>query len=156
MVTDMFGVLLEELGKRLDNADLRPDSNNSCLIRLKGGQHIQLELDKTGLSLVLGTELGVPPPGKYRENLFREALKANNMPYPLHGTLAYSKKSDQLVLFEKFIIQDLTGDRVAEAIIPFTQKAVVWAEAIKSSSIPLLDQTYSSQRRSGGIFGLHP
>src|SRR5262245_58766423 len=99
MVTDLFGALLQELGDSLEKADLHPDRNNSCLIRMKGGQEIQFELDRSSQFLIVGADLGAVPPGKYRENLFREALKANDMPHPIHGILAYSKKTDHLVLF---------------------------------------------------------
>lgn len=93
MVTDFFGSLLQELGKVLEIPDLHPDRNNSCQIVLKNGLNLQIELDRSGQFLIFGADLGVVPPGRYRENLFREALKANDMPHPIHGILAYSKKN---------------------------------------------------------------
>ena len=73
MVTDLLGTLLQELGKSLEIAELSPDENNSCLIELKNGQQIQLELDRSGQFFVIGADIGMVPPGKYRENLFRQA-----------------------------------------------------------------------------------
>lgn len=155
MVTDLFGSLLQELGKILEIADLHPDRNNSCLINLKTGISIQLEFDKGGQFLVLGADLGTVPPGKYRENLFREALKSNDLPYPNHGTLAYSKKSDHLILFEKISSVDLTGEKIAAELTPFSEKAITWRDALQKNDIPNISQGYSPQR-SGGMFGLRP
>lgn len=152
MVTNVFGILLQELGKQMDNIELVPDSNNSCLIHLKEGINIQLEIDKTGLFLILGADLGEVPPGKYRENLFREALKANDLPHPINGTLAFSKKSEHLVLFDKISIEGLQGEHIATHIQPFTQKAILWAEALKRGDIPI--SGVSSAQKGSGIFGL--
>jgi hypothetical protein len=156
MVTDMFGALLQELGSLLEATDLHPDRNNTCLIRLKSGLEIQLEIDRSGEFLILGADLGSVPPGKYRENLFRESLKANNLPYPLHGVLAYSRKSDHLVLFEKLYIKELNGEKIAAEITPFADKAMVWKNAVAQSDIPVINQAYTSTTRSAGMFGLRP
>jgi hypothetical protein len=156
MVTDMFGSLLQELGVLLEAIDLHSDRNNSCLIRLKSGLEIQLEIDRSGTFLVLGTDLGTVAPGRYRENLFREALKANDLPYPLHGVLAYSKKSDHLVLFEKLYLKELNGEKIAAEITPFADKAMTWKNAVAQNDIPAINQAYSSSTRSGGMFGLMP
>ena len=155
MVTDLFGALLQELGSSIEIKNLHPDKNYSCLIRFKGGLEVQVELDHSGQFLILGADLGTSPPGKYRENLFKEALKANDQPPPLYGILAYSKKSDHLVLFERINIKDLTGEKIAAEIIPFTEKATLWAQAVKNGEIPVINQ-HSSSPSSGGMFGLRP
>lgn len=156
MATDFLGVMLQEMGTIMEIPDLQPDRNSSCLIKLKNGLKIQLELDKSGQFIILGADLGTVPPGKYRENLFREALKANDMPYPNHGTLAYSRKSDRLVLFEHLNIKDLNGEKVAVEISPFSEKALIWKDALQRGDVPVLNQSYMSQGSGGGMFGLKP
>jgi Tir chaperone protein (CesT) family len=153
MVTDLFGSLLQELSRTLGVSKLEPDSNNSCLLKLKSGLVIQIELDKSGQALIIGADLGPVPPGKYRENLFREALKANDQPHPLHGILCYSKKSDHLVLYQKINIKDLTGEKIAAEITPFAEKGFMWSEALLRNDIPSVNQPYSGQK-PGGVFGL--
>lgn len=153
MVTDLLGSLLQELSHALGVADLHPDSNNSCLLRLKSGLIIQIELDKGGQFLILGADLGGVPPGKYRENLFRECLKTNDMPPPLNGILCYSKKSDHLVLYEKIYLKDLNGEKVAAEITPFAEKAFLWSQALLNNEIPVINQPFTSQK-PGGMFGL--
>lgn len=153
MVTDLFGTLLVELGQSLGIANLHSDDNNSCLIRLKSGLIIQLELDKSGDFLLIGADLGTVPPGKYRENLFKEALKANDQQPPLHGILSYSKKSDHMVLYQKLFIKDLNGEKIAAEITPFAEKAFIWSEAILHNDIPAINQSFTYPK-PGGMFGL--
>jgi hypothetical protein len=155
MVTDLFGSLLQELSASLDIPALHPDSNNSCLIKFKSGVAIQIEVDRSGHHLVIGSDLGSVPIGKYRENLFREALKCNELPPPLHGILSYSEKTDHLVIYEKLPLQDLNGEKIAAAITPFTEKALIWAEALKHNDIPAINQMSTSQG-AGGMFGMRP
>lgn len=154
MVTDLFGALLEELGVSLKLPTLHPDSNNSCLIKFKNGVEVQIEMDKSGRHLIIGSDLGSVPIGKYRENLFREALKANDLPPPIHGILSYSEKTDHLVMFRKLPLADLNGDKIAAAITPFTEKALIWQEALKHNDIPAINQMSAAQ--GGGMFGLRP
>ena len=155
MVTDLLGALLIELSKAMKIPELHPDSNNSCMIRLKSGLIIQMEMDHSGQFLILGADLGTVPPGKYRENLFKEALKANDNPYPLNGILSFSRKSGHLVLFEKMYIKDLTGEKIADQVNPFAEKAFLWSEALLHNDIPLINQSSSTQLSGkGGIFGL--
>lgn len=156
MVTDLFGTILQELAHSMEIADLHPDRNNSCLIRLKNDLQIQLELDRSGEFMIIGSDLGDVPPGKYREVLFREALKANGMQTPLNGILAYSQKSNHLVIYEKLHIKDLNGEKIAAAITPFSEKANAWKDALARGEVPALNQVYSSESRSSGMFGLRP
>ena len=155
MVTDLFGALLQELGPLLEVPHLHPDRNNSCQVRLKGGLTIQLELDRLAQFLIIGTDLGPVPYGKYRENLFREALKANGMPFPLNGILAYSNKTEHLIMFEKLNAKELNGEKIMTVLTPFIEKANVWKEALVRNEIPALTQHYASERPAG-IFGLKP
>lgn len=155
MVTDLFGTLLQELGQSLGHIELHPDHNSSCLIHLKEGINIQVELDRGAQNLILGCNLGTVPPGKYRENLFNAALKANDLPPPLHGILAFSQKTQHLILFEKINVRDLTGEKVAAEVNPFAQKAVTWSEALKRNDVPAIE-AHGAPRGGGGMFGMRP
>lgn len=152
MVKELFESLLEELGHTLDIPDLRPDSNHSCLINYPDDFKVQIEMDPMGHSVMLGCDLGPIPTGRYRENLFREALKANGMPAPHHGILAFSNKTEHLVLFEYLNTQDLTGDRIADALAPFIEKAKLWKDSLAKGEIPVV----GTMRTSSGMFGMRP
>lgn len=151
MVTDMYGALLQELGHALKINNLHPDRNNTCLITLTNGVSVYVELDKAKEYLLIGTEIGTVAPGRYRENVFREAMKANGLPYPRYGTFAFSKQANKLILFEKLHVIDLTGARVASILNPLAEKAKIWKEAITRGDVPTVSTVKTSQT---GMFGL--
>lgn len=153
MVTDFFGSLLQDLGKVLNIPNLHPDTNNSCLVKFKGGVTVQFEIDREGQYFIIGTDLGVIPIGRYRENIFTEALRANALPGTRHGIFAYSKQKDHLVLFEMMPIKDLHVQKVADFLTPFLAKATAWKEAITRGEIPVLPSS-DAGRKSSNIFGI--
>lgn len=155
MVTDFFGTLLQELAQALHLPSLQPDANNSCILKFKGEVIVQIEIDRSNQSLVIGSDLGSIPAGRYRENIFTEALKANGMPLPRYGIFAYSKQSDHLVIFDALPIRDLTGTKVADFLPLFVQKARIWKTALERGDIPPLATLYTAGQTSG-IFGLKP
>jgi|688.fasta_scaffold08073_7 hypothetical protein len=152
MVKEIFESLLEELGKVLNIPTLHPDRNRSCLIQMPNDIQLQIEMDSYGQNICLGCDLGPIPPGRYRANFFREALKANAQPSPLNGILAYSQKTEHVVLFEYLPLKDLTGEKIADALGPFMEKGILWKEALSKGEIPALSGSHSS----GGMFGLRP
>ena|ERR1700722_10013886 len=154
MVRDLYGTLLEELGRTLQVRDLHADRNNSCLIRLKNGLQVQIEISPKTNMLLLGVDLGAPPLGRFRVDLFKQALKANGMPYPQHGIFSQSSKTDHLILYEFLPLKDLTGDKIADELGPFSEKALLWKNSLAQNEIPSLE--VSGERPSLGMFGLRP
>lgn len=155
MVMDIFDSLLTELSKELDIPDLKPDSNSSCLIVLPNdGPEVQLEIDPTGNYLVMGSLVGFVPIGRYRESVFKEALRANGLPGKINGSFAYSKQKDQLLMFDKLPVKDLTGAKIAAAFEPFVEKAQHWKESIAKGEIPSILGSFSTRKAGGGMFGL--
>lgn len=152
MVKDIFETLLEELGKTMQINDLHPDRNHSCLIKFPNGVQVQIEMDPFGQMIIMGADLGPIPTGRYRANFFREALKANAQPEPINGILAYSQKSEHVVIFQYLNLKDLTGERIADALAPFLEKALKWQEALAHGDVP----TVSIGTASAGMFGLRP
>lgn len=152
MVKDMYEAILSDIGTALQLPDLHPDRNNSCLITFPNGLKVQIDMDRNGSFLVIGSDLGQVPLGRYRENIFREALKANGMPYPQHGILAYSTKTDHLIIFETYPMRDLTGERVADQMQIFMEKALHWKNSMEKGDIPVVGQMKTSM----GMFGLRP
>jgi hypothetical protein len=154
MATDLFSSLLEELGPLLGADSLKPDQNNSCLIKLPNGVSIQIEPDKRGESIIIGSDLGeAPPPGKYRKDLLKAALISNGLPPPREGIFAYSKQSSHLIIYKMLSTTNLTGRKIAEVVTPLSEKALLWKEAIARGEIPFLSIT-GSPPSFGGLFGL--
>jgi hypothetical protein len=155
MITDKFGNLLQELGNVL-KTELKPDKNNACLLKFKSGIAIQLEVDSKGENVIIACDLGQLPQGRYRENIFREALKANGLPPPRNGIFAFAKKSESLVLYDKLPIEETTGQKLLDYLQPFSQKAELWKGAITRGEVPSFmgSELTFGNKAAGGIFGL--
>jgi len=153
MLTNRLAVILQELGKTsfIPLKDLAPDKNNTCLLHLPGGIDLQLESDDDEKNLIVACKLPEILAGPYRQNIFREALKANNAPYPRFGDFA--RRNDQLVLFELLNYQELNGELLAEFLQKFVAKALSWYQAITNNLVPTEQSARSS---GGGLFGLMP
>jgi hypothetical protein len=153
MVTDVLGVILQDLGAALNIPGLHPDEHNTCLIRLNE-VHVQIEMDqKSQQALILGVDLGEIPPGKYRENIFKQALKANGQIPSSAGIFGYSTQKDHLILFEMVDLKEAKGTKLAQTVTELIEKSQIWIEAIRSGNLPILS-TASSSKGPAGLFGL--
>lgn len=153
MVSDLFSSLIEEFSKLL-KIKLVPSAQHCCAIKTKSGVIIQLEIDRTGQDMLMLCKLPeIPPSGRYRESLFHEALRADGLPPPQHGTIAYSKRTNQLIIFKQMRLQDLSGEKIYAAFTPFLAKAQLWHDAISHGETPQI-ASKATAKGSGGLFGL--
>jgi len=155
MALDIYSSLLEELGQILE-IPLKPDPQNTCLIRFPDDMEIQIEPDGGGGGdqLIIGATIGVLPPGKYREDFLESALKTNFLEDPRCGAFGFTQKNERLVLFHLMPLSEIKGVHVAEFLIPFIEKLKKWRDSLKNDEVP---QILSDKATSGGgIFGLTP
>lgn len=129
-MTSDFEELLTELGQFL-HLDLHPDIYNACTIQMHPFLTIQLQLDGTQENLWLFSPLCETPPGKFRENILKEALKTNDQPEPCAGILGYISSTNELALYHSFPIHILNGERLAGILGAFLEMAESWQDAIK-------------------------
>ncbi len=153
MVMDLLNTILKDLEKSIHIEDLHSDKNESCQIRFENGLEVQLELDPSGEFLCVGTKLGEVPGGRYRQTLFKEALRANGLPYPRYGTFAFSQKTNHLIFFEYLWAKELNGEKLSAFLVFFKQKAQAWKEAIIRGDVPQVSET-NPRGKSTGMFGL--
>lgn len=92
MSLEQFSALLMELGKSL-GLELTPDEHDSCLIPSPDGLKIQMEMDPHEENFLICTEVSKVPLGRFREDVFREALKYNGSPLPRIGDLCLQRKN---------------------------------------------------------------
>lgn len=152
MVANQFEVILQELEPYF-KCKLTPDTNNSCFIKMGIGVQIQMELDPYGEDFVVGARLGVISPGRYREAVFREALKANSHSPPRQGIFSFSRKSGNLILFLSIPLKDITQDKLTHLLNPFIAKAQAWTQALSQGAIPIGVEEVSTSSKTG-LFGL--
>ncbi len=147
---DRFEELLHELGPELGTT-LHPDRKGACTLKINEIFHLQIECDAHQENLLVATFICDIPPGKYRENILKDALKANG-PFPVSGTLAYSDRNNKLVLFSYFRLAGLTGKKLAEFLAAFVDKANQWRIGIETGHTSHLVSTAS--KPVSGIFGM--
>jgi hypothetical protein len=150
---DRFEELLKQVGAQLDIA-LHLDPNRACNLNINGLFHIQIEEDVRKDALLLASFICEVPPGKFRENVLREALKSNNA-YPRVGTLGYSDRNNQLALFTHISWYQLTADKFLKSFNPFLEKVDNWRLAITSGHpAPENRERKGAQTTAPNIFGL--
>jgi hypothetical protein len=136
-MTTPFETLLHDLGKVFHLA-LHTDRSNACTLQIHRELKIQLELDPTQEQLWIFCKLIEVPPGKFREEVLKEALKANDRPDPRSAIFGYIRASNHLALFQKYPLQILDGKNLSELIGTFAAIAENWRIAIlRGRSAPL-------------------
>ena len=128
-MTDPFQELLHQLGKVFHLA-LHVDKHHACSIRVFDTLTLQLQLDISQEHLLLFAKIAEVPPGRFRENVMREALKANDLPDPAIAIFCYLASTNQLALYQRYPISLLDGEKLAGLAGAFIETAKSWQEAI--------------------------
>ena len=126
----LFPDLLQELGKALHIA-LHIDKRNACSIHV-APLTVQLQLDSAQEKLFLFTKIIELPPGKFRENALREALKANGLSDPRAGVFSYIAASNHLALYQRYPLTILNGERLTGLFGAFYELGLSWHRAIQN------------------------
>lgn len=155
MATDEFASILEEVG-RIFQIKLIPDDKDSCLLRFRERTSAQMQIDRRHDRFIIAFPLGEIPPGRFREDVFIESLKANGAPHPRPGTFAYSEANKNLFFFHTLPLNQLKGSDVADALEKMRPVAQEWKDSLEKGTIPQVNRTSLSKGRSGGLFGLRP
>jgi hypothetical protein len=122
--------LIHQLGIEM-NVDLEPDLKNSVSLVLDGKITIQIEPDKYENRLIVGVFIITLPPGKFRENILKEALKQNTLPSQT-GVFAYNDILNQLLFFCYVPLEKLDGKKLFEFLVEVIAFIEPWQKAIES------------------------
>jgi hypothetical protein len=139
-MTDRFSEILQELGKIL-GLSLKPDHSIACSIQLEP-LTIQLELDQYQENLILFSKIIELPPGRFRDNILTETLKANGLSDPRPGIFGYIAQTSHLCLYQTYPVAILNGERCAALLGSFFELGNSWYQAIQNgqSSPPAAGQ----------------
>jgi hypothetical protein len=151
-MVDPFEALLNELSVEL-GVTLHLDRKGACKLKINEMFDVQLETDAHQENLLVASFICDAPPGKYRENILRDALKTN-WPFPKNGTLAYSDRNNKLVLFSYFRLANLNGKKLAEFLSVFIDKANHWRTGVETGHTAHL--VSAPAKSTGGMFGMNP
>ncbi len=129
-----FDELLLALSEYLD-IDIEPDIKGGCCLKINEKFDIQIELDSLREKIFFVAFLYELSPGKYREDVLKNALKANFIHENPQGILCYMNKQNKLCLFHTLILQDTTAEKFNQTFQVFYEKAVIWNEALHSGQL---------------------
>lgn len=98
---------------------------------------MQIELDESSSNILIGSFLCDIPPGKFRENVFKNTLKANGQ-IPQTGVFAFNEPNAKLALFKYIPLEKEPVATLRGTIEHFIDQAMQWKEAIEAGrSAPL-------------------
>ncbi len=149
---DRFEEILNELGIECGQP-LHPDSHGACKLFINELMHVQIECRQELESLAILTFICEIPPGKFRENVLKTALKSNHFS-PEKPYLCYSDKNNQLSLFQYLPMKTLTGKQLMGFLEHFMKKAHEWRQGVQTGDLASLFSPVQSQGK--GMFGLTP
>ena len=153
-MNDRLTELLSELG-RIFQLSLHTDKYNACSIEIPPVT-IQLQLDSTQENLFLFTKIFELPPGKFREIVLLQALRANGLPDPRPGVFGYIAATNHLALHQRYPLQILNGERLAGLFGSFFELAELWYKALENGQSAPPSFSSSPGGFSGGPFGIKP
>lgn len=149
-----FYKLIEDLGELMDQ-DFYVDQNHACQIIFDEKLAVQMEMEITGERLLFGSLLCDAPPGKFREEILKNALIANHM-NPLElGDLCFVEQENVLSLYAYLPSRELTAEKLLDQLAVFVDKGLRWKEAIESGKThpPDLDM---AKPQGENPFGMKP
>ncbi len=149
---DRFEELLRDLGAEY-SVSLHPDKRGICKLSINEVMNVQIEYNPDQNTLLMATFICDLPPGKFRENVLKAALKTNHL-YPEKAVLSYSEKNNQLALFHTIPITSLTGKKLSDLLEQFIKKADEWRVAVDTGNIASLVAPVRLEGK--GMFGLMP
>lgn len=126
----LFEILLEELGKVFE-LKLHTDRKGACSIQVRPNLVVQLQPDPSQEGLWIFALLAEIPPGKFREEVLKEALKANGLATLRPGVFGYVQNTNQLALSQKYPFEILDGERLCGLLGAFLDLAEKWQDALQ-------------------------
>lgn len=128
---DRFTELITELGAFL-GLPLFVDRHGACTLQVHGKARIQMQMDPSHKNLLIASIAIEVPPGKFRENVLKDALKTNQLPDPRPAIVGYLPMNNHLTLHQSFPLDILDGKRLAAYFGAFMTETESWIEAIQS------------------------
>ncbi len=144
---NLFSEILEILSKHLDMR-LEPDTDSTCVLLINETFEVHIELFSDE-HILFASFLYDIPPGKFREEVMMEALKANSL-FPSYVTFAYNELNNHLTLFQLLPIRDITGEILSLHAGQFIEIATEWIESIKQGRLP--PSSFLGEYEKGMIF----
>ena len=126
-----FANLIEDLSRRL-NRNLTPNKDGCVTLLIKEKITIQIEMDRDEDFLIIGAYIEELPPGKFREHILRDGLKANFFFKNNSQVLSYMKKENQLIVHQKMHIETTSPEDFFNDVQSLYERASKWFDSLDS------------------------
>ncbi len=145
--------LIAQLSERLKR-EIYPDINNIVVLLIEKRVKIHIEIDSMEEFITIGAFITELPPGKFRENILKDALKSNFDEHKNPGILSYMARENVLALHSKFALSGLTIDSLMQSLKHLTKRARLWQDAINEGrTSPSEDIPKGTTQGKKSIFG---
>ena len=130
-----FELLIQHLGLLL-GVSLHAENGYLCRLIAAGSLKVHLEHEPNLHRILIASFICEIPPGKFREELLKEALKTNDSLDRL-GVLAYSEKNNSLAYF-LYLPEDVAPDKASSSLLGFIETAKAWKAAVETGQMHLI------------------
>jgi hypothetical protein len=144
---NFFEEYIQKLGLALGTS-LHAEKGYLCKLLIDGVLKVQLEHEAAEERILIASFLCEIPPGKFREDLLKEALKANDA-IDRPGTFAYSPKNNSLTYF-LYLSDKISFEEFEEKFLQWLETAKQWRSAVETGNIFQLSRSRPS---SPSFFG---
>ncbi len=147
-----FADLIHELGE-LVGENFQAYQNRLIRFRINDHLHVQVETDLMNEFVMIICMVSEIPPGRFRENVLRDALKANYLLDKHRSILSYDEKGNQLVLSDQLRAHALTAEMLLKEISKLVKRAELWRQSIDNGhSSPGRDEVPEGKRKGSFPF----
>ena len=145
--------LIADLSERL-GIEIYPDLNNVVVLKIEKSVKIHIEADDVEEFLILGAFIDELPPGKFRENILKNGLKANYLVNKNPAILSYLGRENILTLHRRYLIDSIDVEELITQIKAITERAQKWQASIESGHAAPDDEIPSkTDARGKSAFG---
>ncbi len=135
---NFFEEYIQKLGIVLGTS-LYAEKGYLCKLLIEGSLKVQIEHESPEERILVASFLCELPPGKFREDLLKEALKANDSLERL-GIFAYSPKNNSLTYF-LYLSDKIDFEDFARQFMEWLESAKKWKSAIETGNIYQLSKS---------------
>ena len=145
-MNDKFTIFLQNLSP-LIGTPLLPEKGRLCRLNINHSFDIQIQWEENKNRLLFGSFFAEIPPGKFRENALKSALKYNAL-YPRLGNLSYTKKGNLLLFFT--YLYGLDPEKAGNLLAALIEEITTWKTALDTGNLP-----YAKEEKMSP-FGIKP
>jgi len=130
---EKFRQILYDFGD-LVAEELYIDDQGVCRLFLNEKFPLQLELDQSEEMLIMISSIAEVPPGKFREQVMKEAMKENELMRGKDGVLGYVLQRNMLTFHYQYPLEQVTGTFLADLLETLIPKIEAWYDALARGS----------------------